>query len=68
MTIQKDEKTGSTRRKRMTAKRKQEAVKRVDRGESIELVARNFDVTAADTSRSSKGLSVLSKREKVGSL
>ncbi len=45
MTIQKDEKPGSTRRKRMTAKRKQEAVKRVDRGEPIELVARSFDVT-----------------------
>ena len=29
----------------MTAKRKQEAVKRVDRGEPIVLVARSLDVT-----------------------
>ncbi|MBF2761614.1 MAG: hypothetical protein ISN28_15545 [Ectothiorhodospiraceae bacterium AqS1] len=35
----------------MTAKCKQEAVKRVDRGEPIDLVARSLDVSAADVGR-----------------
>ena len=51
MVNQKNVEAGSTRRKNMTAKRKQEAVKRVDRGEPIELVARSLGVTAAEVSR-----------------
>ncbi|MBF2761770.1 MAG: hypothetical protein ISN28_16170 [Ectothiorhodospiraceae bacterium AqS1] len=35
----------------MTVKRKQEAIKRVDRGEPIELMARSLDVSAADVSQ-----------------
>ncbi|MBF2736011.1 MAG: transposase [Betaproteobacteria bacterium AqS2] len=35
----------------MTDKRKPKTVKRVDRGESIEMVARSLDVTAANTGR-----------------
>lgn len=39
------------RERRMTAKRKQEAVLRVLRGEALETVARELRVTAADLSR-----------------
>ena len=39
------------RERRMTAKRKQEAVLRVLRGEPLETVARELRVTAADLSR-----------------
>lgn len=39
------------RERRMTAKRKQEAVLRVLRGEPLETVARELHVTAADLSR-----------------
>jgi hypothetical protein len=41
----------SGRQRRMTARRKQEAVLRVLKGEPLELVARAFEVTAADLSR-----------------
>jgi hypothetical protein len=38
------------RQRRMTVRRKQEAVLRVLRGEPLELVARAFEITAADLS------------------
>ncbi len=40
-----------SRRRRLTAARKQEAVLRVLRGEAVELVARSIEATAADVSR-----------------
>ncbi len=45
-----DGKPAAPRQRRMSAKRKQEAVLRILRGEDLELVSRDLGVTAADLS------------------
>ena len=45
-----DGKPAATRKRRMSAKRKQAAVLRILRGEDLELVSRDLGVTAADLS------------------